>query len=400
MADPHSESMTSPNDSPAVVPFVIDIPQQEIDELRRRIAATRFPDQVTGVGWQQGTDLAYLRGFLAYWAGEFDWPHQQRQLNNYHHFRVKLDGSWVHFVHIRAADGAGIPLIATHGWPSTFTELLPLAQRLADPRAYGIEGPAFDVVVPSLPGYGFSERPDRTGVTTRSTARRWHELMGALGYRRYGAHGGDFGCAVATFLALDQPASVLGIHLSNLDVSPYLGPGSSPLTEAEESYVRQQRRWADAERGYSAIQSTKPQTLGYALNDSPAGLAAWILEKWRSWTDCGGDLESRLSRQFLATMLTIYWSTQSITTSMRDYYDNRWHAPAITVHDHVDVPCGFAVCPNEFVAEGEPPRQWAQRLYNVRRWTVLPRGGHFAAIEEPDLLAREIAAFFAATAAT
>jgi pimeloyl-ACP methyl ester carboxylesterase len=379
-----------------VEPFSIRVDEAVLTDLRARIGATRWPDQVDGIGWDQGTELGYLRNLLAYWAGDFDWHAQERRLNRFHHFRAELDGTRIHFVHERAASGSGVPLVLTHGWPSAFAELLPLVPLLTDPAAHGIDGPAFDVVIPSLPGYGFSERPARTGVTTRSTARLWHRLMRGLGYERYGAQGGDFGAGVTTFMALDDPEPMLGIHLSNFEVPPYTGEGSRPLSDAERAYLAENESWAAGERGYSAIQSTKPQTLGYGLNDSPAGLAAWIVEKWRSWTDSRGDPGARLGRDFLLTIVTLYWATQTITTSLRDYYDNRWFAPALGPDDRVGVPTAFAVFPNQFVPEGEPPREWAERLYDVRRWTPMPTGGHFAPAEEPELLARDIAAFFGA----
>ena len=257
----------------------------------------------------------------------------------------------LHFVHARAPRGRGTPLILTHGWPSTFAELLPLVPFLTEPEAHGIDSPAFDVVIPSLPGYGFSERPARTGVTTRYTAGLWHSLMRGLGYERYGAQGGDFGAGVATFMALDDPEPMIGVHLSNLEVPPYIGPGSRPLSEAEQAYVAQTQRWDDAERGYSAIQSTKPQTVGYGLNDSPAGLAAWILEKWRSWTDSRGDLEEHFSRDFLLTTVMLFWATATITPSMRDYYDNRWYGAKLEPTDFAPVPTAIAVFANQLVPD-------------------------------------------------
>jgi pimeloyl-ACP methyl ester carboxylesterase len=377
-----------------VEPFTIHVDNDVLTDLRRRIRFTRWPDEIPGIGWEQGTDPSYLREVLAFWADGFDWRERERELNRFSHYRADIDGAPVHFVHERAVGGPGIPLILTHGWPSTFVELLGLVPRLTDPTAHGVDGPAFDVVIPSLPGYGFSPRPARTGVTYADTARRWHTLMSALGYERYGAQGGDFGAGVATYLGLTQPASVLGVHLTNLEIAPYTGPGSRPLTEAEQRYLDQTRRWAERERGYSAIQSTKPQTLGYALTDSPAGLAAWILEKWRTWTDSDGQIESRLARDFLLTTVMLYWVTGSMTPSMRDYFDNRWYGEPIGPDDFVDVPTAIAVFTHQFVPEGDPPRSWAERLYRVRRWTVMPRGGHFAPVEEPELVAHDIAAFF------
>jgi pimeloyl-ACP methyl ester carboxylesterase len=368
-----------------------------LSDLRERIRKTRWPDQAPGAAWEQGTDLEYLRQLLEYWAEEFDWQAQERELNAATQFRAELEGVHIHFVHERARHGHGIPLILSHGWPSTFVELLPLVSFLTDPHAHGIDGPSFDVVIPSLPGYGFSERPSQTGVNYQHVAGLWHRLMAGLGYERYGAQGGDFGAGVATFMALNNPKPMIGVHLSNLEIAPYSGPGARPLSAAERTYRERNEAFWQEEYGYKAIQSTKPQTLGYALNDSPAGLAAWILEKWRSWADSGGNLDERFSRDFLLTTVTLYWVTQTITSSMRDYFDNDNKRFRITLgqYEFVDVPTGIAVFANNFVDEGTPPREWAERLYNVRRWTPMPRGGHFAAAEEPELLARDIAAFFA-----
>jgi pimeloyl-ACP methyl ester carboxylesterase len=378
-----------------VEPFTIHVADDVVADLRARISSVRWPDDAPGEAWSQGTDLRYLRALTGYWANAFDWRAQERRLNGFRQFRANVDGARIHFVHERARRGGGLPLILTHGWPSTFAEYLPLVPLLTDPEAHGIDGPAFDIVIPSLPGYGFSERPARTGVTTRDTARRWHSLMRGLGYERYGAAGGDFGAGVTTYLALDQPAAVRGIYLTTPEVPPYTGPDAPPLSGAEQAYLTQIQHWAESERGYSAIQSTKPQTLGYALNDSPVGLAAWIVEKWRSWTDSGGDADTYLTRDFLLTTVTLYWVTGTITASMRDYFDNRWSGAPIGPDDFVNVPTAVAVFANHFVDEGEPPREWAERLYNVRRWTQMPRGGHFAAAERPETVSRDIAAFFA-----
>jgi pimeloyl-ACP methyl ester carboxylesterase len=368
-----------------VEPFAIAVDEEVLEDLRARIRATRWPEPAPGAPWSQGTDVAYLQELAAYWADGFDWRARERELNELHHFHATVDGVRIHFVHERARGGNGIPLILTHGWPSSFLELLALVPLLTD----------FDLVIPSLPGYGFSQRPHRTGVTSRYTARLWHRLMQELGYERYGAQGGDWGAAVGTFMALDEPERMIGLHLSNIDNEPYTGPGSRPLSEAERAYVAEQRRWRDEERAYGAIQSTKPQTLAYGLNDSPVALAAWIVEKWRAWSDCGGDVESRFSRDFLLTNVTLYWVTQTITTSVRDYFDNRW-SPEITIgpDDFVAVPTALTSFSRHFVHEGVAPREWAQRLYDLRRFTEMPRGGHFPAAEEPDLLAGDVAAFF------
>ena len=369
-----------------VEPFTIAVADEVLSDLRTRLLDTRWPEAAPGPPWQQGTDLAYLQHLVAYWIDGFDWRARERELNALHHFHATVDGTRIHFVHERAASGDGIPLILTHGWPSSFLELLALVPLLSD---------RFDLVIPSLPGYGFSQRPHRTGVSSRFTAGLWHQLMRGLGYERYGAHGADWGAAVSTFMALDEPGPMIGLHLANLDSAPYTGPGSRPLSDAERAYVADFQRWLDEERAYGAIQSTRPQTLAYGLNDSPAGLAAWILEKWRLWGDTGGDIESRFSRDFLLTNVTLYWATATIVTSMRDYFDNRWSPEtAIGPDDFVRVPTAISVFEHNFVAEGDMPREWAERLYDVRRWTPMPRGGHFPAAEEPELLAADIAAFF------
>ena len=382
--------MTSPV---RVSPFTVQVPDQVLSDLRARIRNTRWPPGAPGREWEQGTDLEYLKGLLGYWADGFDWRAQERELNRFKHFRAEIDGVVLHFVHERARDGNGVPIILTHGWPSAFIELLPLVPLLSDPRAHGIDGPAFDLVIPSLPGYGFSGRPARANY--RSVAALWHRLMGGLGYERYGAAGGDFGAGVTTLMALDEPRRMIGIHLSNLELSPWMGEGSRPLSSAERAYLAQRQRWDESERGYSSIQSTKPQTLAYALNDSPAGLAAWILEKWRSWADTGGSLEGRFSRDFLLTLVTLYWVTETVTTSMRDYFDNRWHGISLGPNDFVRVPTGIANFTTQLIFEGDPPREWAERLYDVRQWTPMPGGGHFAPAEEPERLARDLATFFA-----
>ena len=292
----------------------------------------------------------------------------------------------MHFIH--QANGRR-PLLLTHGWPSCFAEMLPLVDRLTD---------EFDLVIPSLPGYGFSTRPARVGIDAVHTANVWLELMNRLGYERFGAIGGDFGAAVTTRLALQAPDRVTRILLTTPEMSPVLDQDSRPLSGAERAYLDHVERWDSTERGYSAIQSTRPQTLGYGLADSPAGLAAWLIEKWRAWSDSEGDLDRRFGTDFLLTVLTVYWCTNSITSSMRDYYDHRWHGTPLRSTDYVAVPTAVSVFANEYIAEGEPPREWYERLYNVQQWTVSRRGGHFAAAEEPDALAHDIRTHFAADA--
>jgi pimeloyl-ACP methyl ester carboxylesterase len=357
-----------------VEPFTIAVDDATLEDLRDRLRHTRWPPPAPGAPWAQGTDLAYLEDLCAYWADRFDWREREAALNRYEQFVAEIDGVRVHFVHVRRG---GTPLILTHGWPSAFVEYLPLVDRLD----------GFDLVIPSLPGYGFSTRPDR--LTTRDTAQLWHALMRGLGYERYGAGGTDWGAAVTAYMALDDPEPLLGIHLSNLDNAP----AAEPATDAERAYVAATARWDAVERGYSTQQSTRPQTLAYGLTDSPAALAAWILEKWRQWADTGGDLEAAFDRDFLLELVTLYWVTSTIGTSLRDYFDN-YPAGTATLHERVGVRTGIAHFHHNFAPEGKLPREWAERIFTVERFTDMPRGGHFAAVEAPDLLADEIRAFF------
>lgn len=353
--------------------FRIQVADEVLDDLRARLLRTRWPDPAPGAGWEQGTDLDWLQRLVSYWAHEFDWRACERRLNTLEHF------TWqgIHFMHRRARASGGLPLILTHGWPGSFLDYVDVLPMLED----------FDVVVPSLPGYGFSPRPAEIGINYRYVAQRWHRLMAEFGYSRYGAGGGDFGAGVSTFLALDHPESVIGIHLTTPELTPEVDVAD--LSDAERAYLAVRGGWDAAERGYSAIQSTKPQTVGYGLNDSPAGLAAYLGEKWRSWSDVTP------SDDFLCATFTLYWVTQTITSSMRDYWDNR-HQPVRPAY--VDTPTAFGVFAHETIPEGEPPRSYLERLYNIQRWTVFPRGGHFAAAEQPAAVAEDLAAFFRARA--
>ena len=351
--------------------FRIHVPDEVLDDLRLRLRRTRWPDQISGIGWKQGTELEWLRNLVSYWSDKFDWRAWEQRINALNHF------IWngIHFVYQRATSGRGMPVILSHGWPSSFLDFIEMLPMLE----------TFDVVVPSLPGYGFSPRPPKVGINYRYVSQRWHQLMRELGYSRYGAGGNDFGSGVTTILALDHPESVIGIHLTTLESDLTPAVNDMELSDIERSYLSANRRWDDTERGYSAIQSTKPQTVGYGLNDSPTGLAAYVGEKWHSWSD------NTPSNDFLCATLTLYWVTQTITSSMRDYWDNRWHP---VERAYVDTPTGFAVFAHQMVPEGEPPRSYLERVYNIQRWTAFPRGGHFAPVEEPAAVAQDLIAFF------
>ncbi len=350
-------------------PFRIDVPDAVLEDLRSRLRNARWPDEIPGIGWEQGTDLAWLKRLTTYWAEGFDWRAWERRLNALEQFRW----NGIHFVRQRAASGHGMPLLLTHGWPGSFLDYVDTLPLLTE----------FDVVVPSLPGYGFSPRPREVGVNYRYVAERWHQLMTALGHGRYGAGGGDFGAGVSTFLALDHPDAVIGLHLTTPELTPDVDEAA--LSDAERAYLEVRSGWDLAERGYSLIQGTKPQTVGYGLNDSPVGLAAYVGEKWHSWSDVTP------SDDHLCATLTLYWVTQTITSSMRDYWDNR-RFPLIP--SYVKTPTAFGVFANETIPEGEPPRSFMERLYNIQRWAVFPRGGHFASVEEPAAVAGDLTAFF------
>jgi len=376
-----------------VQPFTIQVADDVLADLRRRIAAARWPDEVADAGWDYGTSPDYLRALLDAWAGDFDWRARERELNGLDHYQVEIEGLPIHFVHRRGRGPSPLPIVLTHGWPSSFLESRKLLPLLADPAASGGNpADAFDVVVPSLPGYGFSGRPTRPGMTSETVARLWKTLMtDVLGYDRFAAHGTDIGAGVSRYLGARFPTRVVGVHLSAAAFDLPAEPADPPLTAAERAFAAQVARWKAAEGAYGDIQGTKPQTLSYGLTDSPAGLAAWIVEKWRAWSDCGGDLESRFTRDEILTNLTVYWATATIGSSIRMYYERRHHAPP---PGRVEVPVGVALFPNEFVPLPSPPRELVERTHNVARWTTHGRGGHFPAMEEPETLAADLRAFF------
>ena len=375
-----------------IAPFRIEVPDAVLRDLRERIARTRWPDEISGSGWDYGTNLAYLRELLDYWRDRFDWRTQERKLNDLSQFRADVDGLDLHFVHARGGGPDPMPLLMLHGWPSTFYEMTKVLPMLADPAAHGGgPGDSFDVVVPSLPGCGFSERPREPGMHKTRMAELFSKLMtDVLGYERFAARGGDVGAGVVSLLALDHPERVIGIHVSDV-YRPYLGPGARYFTDAERAFFDEERTWTEREGAYDHLQATKPQTLGYGLNDSPAGLAAWIVEKYRSWSDCGGDVERRFTKDEILTQLTIYWVTETINSANRLYFERDRSPRRLESGDRVNVPTAVAIFPGDI---DRPPREWGERVYDVRRWTEMPRGGHFAALEEPGLLARDIREFF------
>lgn len=372
----------------SVQPFRIAVGQNILDDLRERLARTRWPDQIDGAGWDYGTNLDYLKELVTYWHDSYDWRAQEAKLNHYAHFRADVDGFGIHFIHERGKGPNPTPIIITHGWPGSFFEIMKLIPLLTDPAAHGGDpADSFDVIIPSLPGYGFSDRPHQRGMSTTRATDLWARLMtDVLGYERFGAAGGDFGAIVTQHLAAKYPELLIGIHLT------YVGfyastPDPAELSEAEQRYLDAVQQWSWREGAYYMIQSTKPQTLAYGLNDSPAGLAGWLTEKFRSWTDCDGEIERRLNKDELLTNIMIYWVTETINSSMRTYFENEMQA----FEPLPRVPAGFACFPKDL---NPPPREWVERRVDLKQWTEMPRGGHFAAMEEPELLAEDMRTFF------
>ena len=370
-------------------PFEIHVDDDVLDDLRARLDATRWPDEVDGAGWTMGSNLAYMKELAAYWRDGYDWREQERRLNALPQFRAEIDGVGIHFVHIEGKGPDPFPLIVSHGWPGSFFEMHKIAGPLTDPAAHGGDpADAFHLVVPSLIGYGFSDASRVPGMTTHRMAELFGTLMiDTLGYERFGAQGGDWGSAVTSSLAEQCLANVAGIHL-NLVIGRMARLAGEAAPPEVEAYRAEMARWVHDESAYSILQGTKPQTLGYALNDSPVGLAGWIVEKWRAWSDCDGDVERSYTKDELLTNVMIYWATQTINSSVRLYRENRGEFGRT---GRIETPTAVAMFPKEI---SHPPRSLVERGYNVQRWTEMPRGGHFAAMEEPGLLVEDVRAFF------
>jgi microsomal epoxide hydrolase len=363
-----------------IEPFRIEIADEVLADLRERLARTRWPEPVPGTGWDAGTDTAYLKSLCAYWEKEFDWRAAERRLNAHEQFRTEVDNQPVHFIHARSEDPDALPLLLSHGWPGSVAEFEKVIPELTKP------GPdAFHVVAPSLPGFGWSTPVREAGWGPRRIGTAYAELMARLGYERYGAQGGDWGSMIASELALAAPERVCGIHLNLLIAGPAPEDDPAQFTEEEKAALPRMQIMGGAESGYLRLQATKPYTLGHALDDSPAGLASWIVEKFHGWTDPG----SQLSYDELLTNITLYWVTGTAHSAARIYYENARQGLART---YVPTPTGHARFPAERITT--PSRRWAGRHYNVTHWTDMPRGGHFAAMEEPELLVEDVRAFF------
>ena len=373
-------------------PFVLDIPEPAIDDLRARLARTRFPDQAPGAPWTYGTDVGYLRGLIEHWRTGFDWRAQEARLNAWPQFKVALHGIDVHYLQVEGKGPAPMPLLLSHGWPGSVFEFLELIARLTDPARFGGDpADAFTVVVPSLPGYGLSFAPNQARFSLEQIADCFADLMtGVLGYPRFAAQGGDWGAFITSRLGAVHADKLIGIHVNLLAIRRDAKMVANP-TPDEQRYLRELETWLKDETGYQWIQGTRPQTLAFGLSDSPAGLAAWIVEKFRAWSDCDGNIESVIDRDHLLANISLYWFTGAIGSSFWPYYA-RLHGPWPVPDGGVGVPTGYAEFPHEIL---RPPRSLAARVYtDIRRWTTMPKGGHFAAMEQPEALAREIVEFF------
>jgi epoxide hydrolase len=371
----------------AIAPFRIATPDEQLTDLRDRLRATRWPEAETVDDWSQGIPLAYVKELCRYWSDEYDWRRTESRLNSIPQFTTELDGLKIHFLHVRSPHRGALPLIVTHGWPGSVVEFLKVIGPLTAPVAHGGDAAdAFDVICPSLPGYGYSEKPDRTGWGVERIAGAWAQLMARLGYDRYGAQGGDWGAMVTTAIGHQDAAHLAGIHL-NMPVARPTAEDMEDLTEQEQAALAASVHYQRWESGYFKEQSTRPQTVGYGLVDSPAAQCAWIVEKFWAWTDCAGHPENALSRDELLDNVMLYWLPGAGASSARLYWESRRGST-----DPIVVPTGCSIFPKEIARTS---RRWAARRYtDIRYWNELERGGHFAAFEQPELFVQELRSFF------
>jgi len=372
--------------------FSIQIPEDVLIDLKYRLDHIRWPDQLENVAWERGTEKGYLQSLVSYWSEQYDWRAQEAELNRLPQFRCTVDNVDVHFIHERGRAPNPLPIILTHGWPDSFIRYKKMIPLLADPARYGGDpNDAFDVIVPSIPGFGFSGKPTVGGVNNSTVSELWAKLMTEeLGYETFAAAGGDMGSGVTRYLAAIHPELLVGIHVTDIGIIRQLmtAHDEASLSKEELQYKADVQKWIVEEGGYISLQATKPQTLAYGLSDSPVGLAAWIVEKFRSWSDQDCEFDKKFGNDELLTNIMIYWITNTIGPSAHRYFENTHSLPQL---GRIDVPTGVALFPSDVLL---PPREWAEKNLNIKRWTHMPRGGHFAAMEEPELLAEDIRAFF------
>ena len=373
--------------------FKLSVPAADIADLRERLGRTRFPDQAPGPAWEYGSHVAWMQKLVEYWRNDFDWRAQEARLNAFPQYKVRLHEIDVHFLHVEGKGPAPLPLLLSHGWPGSVFEFLELIPMLTDPGQFGGDpADAFTVVAPSLPGYGLSFSPGQPRFGVEEIADCFASLMtDVLGYKRFGAQGGDWGSFITSRLAYAYADRLSGIHLNMMPLRRDPKMVTDPTPE-EQKYLEELTAWLKEGTGYQWIQGTRPQTLAFALTDSPAGLAAWIIEKFRAWSDCGGDLETVFTKDELLANISLYWFTGAIGSSFWPYYARMHRAWPIPDHGGIAVPTGYSEFPREIL---HPPKSLAARTYTgIRRWTVMPTGGHFAAMEQPQALAAEIRALF------
>jgi pimeloyl-ACP methyl ester carboxylesterase len=368
-------------------PFKIHIDQLTLDDLKNRLAQVRWTTEIEQAGWQYGVDLNYLQAICNYWQNSFDWRRTEIYLNALAHFTTTINDIDIHFIHEKGKGKTTVPLLLIHGFPDSFVRFLKIIPLLT---AADDQGFSFDLIIPSIPGYGFSGIPKKPGMNPKQVAAVFSQLMtDELGYKKYFVHGGDWGSSIAEQLALIHPDHLMGIHLTEVPWHHLFAIPPGNLTEAEKKYMEAGQKWQMTEGGYAIIQSTKPQALGYGLNDSPAGLAAWIIQFFHDWSDCHGDVESCFTKDELLTNITIYWVTQTINSAIRIYYETMRHPPENALQK-IPVPTGVAIFPKDMIPA---PKEFGERIYNIRQWTNMPKGGHFAAMEQPSLLAEDLRRF-------
>ncbi len=374
--------------------FRFEADRTALRELEDRLRRTIWPDEVAADPWRYGPPVAYMRAFVEYWLDRYDWRTHEARLNSFPQFVTHVDGHRIHFIHQPGKGPAPMPLVITHGWPGSVIEMLKIIPLLTDPAAHGGDAAdAFTVIAPSIPGYGFSSRPTQRGASVFAVADIWAKLMTRLSYPKFGVQGGDWGSWISATTALRHPQRVLGLHLNYLSTRfrPAIGSNDPPLSADEQDYLAKVARWSEAEGAYIAIQATKPLSLSYALADSPVGLAAWYVEKFRSWSDCQSEPDEALTKDEMITDIMVYWLTGTVHSAIRLYSESREHPLHLAPGQRIEPPCGIVHLPKELPM---PPRSWAERAFNIVHWTSLPRGGHFAAWEQPELLAGDIRAFF------
>ena len=384
------------NNGSSITPFEIVVPDAAISDLKTRLQNTRLPDQISETTWEYGTDKTYLTELIDYWENEFDWKEQERTLNEFDHFKTEIDEIEMHFIHQRSEHPDAIPLMIVHGWPGSISEFSKIIDPLVDPVAYGgSASDAFHVITPSLPGFGFSSAPTQPGYSPEKIAHILAALMEKIGYQRYAIAGGDWGAIINRYLAFNYPDRLIGLHSNMMLAGPPTDREQrADVTQVEETARAARGAYMQNERAYQQIQGSKPQTLGYGLNDSPTGLAAWIVEKFHGWTDmpqgATGYLDNHFTKDELLTNIAIYWFTGTITSSTRIYYENS-KTPIETPLGFINVPTGAAIFPAEIFVT---PRAWAEAAYDLRHWSVMSEGGHFAALEKPDLYLNDLQIFF------